>query len=204
MAQATVSTGTKGTNKGTNKGTKGTNKAALQVPATVANPFSTAIANVVKAGQKTAAAAGKGVAGTVAAPTVGTAAPVGVAARNAALVQGAPAGFAAHGCNGRIWPNTGAVTARIWQLAMQAQLAGTVPTGPSIYAASGQTINSNSAGLGLTQYWAYTGQTQCKGAPRPLLTVAQLAALPALCTAAQAAHVAAGGKGLAAYSPKAA
>lgn len=154
----------------------------LVAPATktVANPFSTSLANVAKRGAATAQAASKGVTATAQAAKVGSIAPVGVATRNAGKQATLP-GFALVGVNGRKQPLASSVTAAIWQAAMQHQLAnnGAMPTQATIKLAC-PTVNPTSCGLGLTQYKAYTGQT--KGAP--VSTPAQLVALQRTPTAA--------------------
>lgn len=145
----------------------------LTVPATVANPFAVAMAQVAARGSKTASAASKAVAKAVEAPAVANVAPVGVAVRNAGQATTIP-GFALVGVNGRKQPLASSVTAQIWLAAMAHQLAnnGAMPTQATIKLAC-PTVNPTSCGLGLTQYKAYTGQTKEFGA----LTVDALKAL---------------------------
>lgn len=161
----------KATTPSTRKGQSTT--PALVVPAAVANPFSTALANIAKKGAATAKAAEKAVDKAVSAKAVDNIAPVGVATRNAGQATTIP-GFALVGLNGRKQPLASSVTAQIWLAAMAHQLGnnGTMPTQAHIKLAC-PTVNPTSCGLGLTQYKAYTGQVK-GSAP---LTVAALAAL---------------------------
>ena len=165
-----VNTAKTSAKRASGKNATGTN---LVQPPVVANPFAVAMAQVAKRGATTASAANSGVNATVAKPSVGTIAPVGVATRNAGQAATMP-GFALVGVNGRKQPLASSVTAAIWQAAMAHQVAnnGTMPTQAHIKLAC-PTVNPTSCGLGLTQYKAYTGQTK-GSAP---LTVAQLVAL---------------------------
>lgn len=170
----------------TNTATKNvakTNAAALVAPATVANPFAVAMAQVAKRGAATAKAASKGVNATAASPAVGSIAPVGVATRNAGQQATIP-GFALVGVNGRKQPLASSVTAAIWLAAMAHQLAnnGAMPTQATIKLAC-PTVNPTSCGLGLTQYKAYTGQVKGTAPLSP-------AALAALATVAPVAPTA--------------
>jgi hypothetical protein len=137
---------------------------------TVANPFSTALANIAKKGNATAKQAAAGVQAATSKPAVATIAPVGVATRNAGQAATMP-GFALVGVNGRKQPLASSVTAAIWQAALAHQIGanGAMPTQAHIKLAC-PTVNPTSCGLGLTQYKAYTGQLKGK----PLLTIAQL------------------------------
>jgi hypothetical protein len=161
----------KATNPSTRNGQSTT--PALQVPAAVANPFSTALANIAKKGSATAKAAEKAVEKAVSAKAVDNIAPVGVATRNAGQATTIP-GFALVGLNGRKQPLASSVTAQIWLAAMAHQLGnnGGMPTQAHIKLAC-PTVNPTSCGLGLTQYKAYTGQVKGSTA----LTVDQLKAL---------------------------
>lgn len=140
---------------------------------TVANPFSTSLANIAKKGQATAQAASKAVDKAVDNKAVDNVAPVGVAVRNAGQATTIP-GFALVGVNGRKQPLASSVTAQIWLAALAHQLgaSGTMPTQAHIKLAC-PTVNPTSCGLGLTQYKAYTGQV--KGS-KPL-TVEEIKAL---------------------------
>ena len=157
------------TSKAANKG------AALQAPASAANPFKQALQQLATRGTKQSSAASTAVSKAAQAPAVGNVAPVGVAVRNAGKATTIP-GFALVGINGRKQPLASSVTAQIWLAALGYQLGnnGTMPTQAHIKLAC-PTVNPTSCGLGLTQYKAYTGQ--CKG--MPALTLAQLQALAA-------------------------
>ena len=164
----------------TSKASKATAASALVPPATVANPFAVAMAQVAARGSKTATAAKKGVEKATDAPAVGNIAPVGVAVRNAGQATTIP-GFALVGVNGRKQPLASSVTAQIWLAAMAHQLAnnGAMPTQATIKLAC-PTVNPTSCGLGLTQYKAYTGQVKGTAPLSP-------AALAALATVAPVA-----------------